>query len=380
MLENLLITAILLVPRQIPSAQEPKSDITEKEATEFARRIERDQAAGRERAFDALFDFEGLIEDASLGLELTAQEKSDFIKGARKSSMGAQISAAGGNSYRCLRSRVIDGRRVLTFRLWSEQGLNYHDLRLKKTPGGLRIADNFIYLSGESTLSIMRRGTLAIAANDPVRRKKVPEWAVDFLNNMRKILEFQREARSERPQDALKTFAGFPESLRKDRMIQVLRILAAAKVGDKEFLEAEAEYSRHFPEDSCKDLICFDALILRKDFPAALKSIDRIDKSVGGDPLLNFHRGTIHLEMGKVAESRAFGLKAAKDVPYLQEPRWLLVTVALNEKEHAETVKLLEGLERDFKLVMENFDTIPDYADFVKSREYRDWLKSRASK
>ena len=88
-----LAIATLLVGFQAP-AQEPKSEITEAEAVEFARKIERDQAEGREAAFDEAIDYDGLVGDASAGLELKPKEIADFTEGFRSGSMGKAISAA----------------------------------------------------------------------------------------------------------------------------------------------------------------------------------------------------------------------------------------------------------------------------------------------
>ncbi|HKS16279.1 MAG TPA: hypothetical protein VJU16_03150, partial [Planctomycetota bacterium] len=160
-----MVTKLFLaIASLFATPQDPKTEIVWKEAVEFGRLIERDQAEGREAAFDALFDLEGLVEESSAGLELTAADKADIVKGARTSSLGKSIGVAAGNSYRFLRAREVDGRWVLTFRLWAD-GVNYHDLRIKRTPAGLRIADLLVYMSGDWLGPTLRRSLMMVAAS-----------------------------------------------------------------------------------------------------------------------------------------------------------------------------------------------------------------------
>lgn len=43
----------------------------------------------------------------------------------------------------------------------------------------------------------------------------------------------------------------------------------------------------------------------------------------------------------------------------------------------AETARLLTVLEQEFSLIFEDLEFFPEYAQFVKSRHYREWLDSR---
>ena len=84
--------------------------------------------------------------------------------------------------------------------------------------------------------------------------------------------------------------------------------------------------------------------------------------------------------MGRLAEAKEAGIRAVLGVCYKQSPRWILVAVSLKEKAPLDTIRLLTALERDFNLQLQSLEGIPEYADFVKSQEYRDWMKSRAAK
>jgi hypothetical protein len=368
---HLIVTTFLLA-NQVAHAQEPKQEITWKETVEFARKIELDQAEGRESAFDDLFDLEGLVEECSAGLEMTAEEKSEFIKGARKASFGKSIGVAAGNSYHFLRTREVDGKWTLTFRLWSD-GVNYHDLRIKRTPAGLRIADLLVYLSGEWLGQTLRRTLVIVAASKPARRAKLPAWAGEWLSHWGKVQEFGREAAQGAPEKALAIFESFPESIKKDRFIQSLRLRASAKVGDAAHVKAADDYARLFPEDGCRDIACMDGLILRKDFPKAFEAVDRIDKAVGGDPMLDVVRSRLYLMQGTLKPARESALLALKRIPSLADPHWLIIEITLKARNHAETVERLDAMEKALGVQVRVATLVADpaYADFVKSGRQR---------
>lgn len=220
---------------------------------------------------------------------------------------------------------------------------------------------------------------MAQVASDPARRAKVPDWATDWMKNMARIQEFAEEARSGKAEKALSIFDAFPESLRKNRMIQSIRVLAAARASDEAIVKASDDYARLFPGDACRDIVCLDALIIRKDFVRAQDSVDRIDKAVGGDGFLDLIRGRLHLLRGKHPEARDAALKVIKNLPPLADPHWLLVEITLKEKKFGETVERLNALEKalEARVRPASLEADPEYAEFVKSPEYRDWVKSR---
>ena len=382
MTKLLLAIAAQLIAYQAPPAPQPSDETTDKEALEFSQRLEKGILDGRPEAFDGALNMTAVVDAATRGLDLKPAERVNFRTGIGEGlAMGRKLIPATGNSYRLLGIRKVGPHQGPLFRLWSEDGLNYHLLKLKKSAGsGIRIADIYIFVTADWMSSILRRAALAIVADDPARRALLAPEDAQLATAIRDLRFIQQLANREEPRKALEAFQKLPEATRKDRLVQSLRIMVASKLGEEEYLKAEAEFRKLFPEDSSVYLMTLDGFVYRKDFAGALKGIDSLDRSLGGDPLLDLHRGNMYASLEKYAEAKKAGQRAAKEVPYLQEPRWLLVTVALKEKAHADTVRLLDELARDFKLEFENMESIQEYADFVKSAEYRDWLKSRASK
>lgn len=52
--------------------------------------------------------------------------------------------------------------------------------------------------------------------------------------------------------------------------------------------------------------------------------------------------------------------------------------VALKRQEHSQVVKLLTILQNDYGIEFGDLTTLPEYAEFVKSPEYKEWLESQS--
>jgi hypothetical protein len=61
----------------------------------------------------------------------------------------------------------------------------------------------------------------------------------------------------------------------------------------------------------------------------------------------------------------------------LQEAYWALVAVALYERKFDETLQRLQELDQKFKPNFPDFASLELYAEFIKSPQYQQWLKSR---
>lgn len=382
MIKLLLAVASLLFSHQAPPAQPPADGITEKEAIEFARLIEQGLLDGKPEAFDSVIDSEAIVEESTRGLELTSRERAAFGRGVTKgSALGKSFDSKSGSSFRFLRQRLVDGKRQLVFRHFRTEGFNYQEFRLGRKPTGeIRIVDVFSHLNGEWTTAQGRRMALSIVADDPTRRGKLQRRDVDLAEHFEAIQKLNLVALNGNPAEAQAIYDSLPDTLKQEKIVQMLKLQAARRLGPAEFVKAEEEFNRRLPGDASKDMIGMYAHYHKGEYERSIKCIDSVDSSIGGDPLLEFFRGNAYLKMGKLDQAKRAGQKATREVPYILEPRALLVSISLKEKGHTETLALLLAIERDFGVVFENLESNKEYAEFVKSNEYRDWMKSRASK
>ncbi len=67
---------------------------------------------------------------------------------------------------------------------------------------------------------------------------------------------------------------------------------------------------------------------------------------------------------------------AAAEEPTLKSAYYFLVDLALKERNFAKTAELLSILESKCHVTFKDLTTVRAYAEFVKSPEYKGWLKS----
>lgn len=364
-----------------------KQAYTEKDFLALAQKIESSMKRGDASVLDSAIDLDAIVDKAMSGYNVDQKIKDGFRKGAqdglRKNSFGRQILASmqKSGSYKFLRLyRAQDGHRLLFRLLGSDGGLNYHSMLLGTgKPDGIRISDIYIYLSGELFSDTLRRGFLPLAY-DSQRGvfEKILGWESDFVKNLTKIRKMQSLGNEGKPKEALQIYFELPQTLQKDKTFLLLRTIYASQVGNnKEYEDAMKTYQKNFPNDPSVDLVVLDAYVLTKKYGAAIQSINRIDKSVGGDPYLSALRANVYVLDGKLGPAKESAQKAVAAEPGLVEGYWSLVSVALVEKNYRETARLLLHVEKNLGIELNDLKNASEYAGFVRSPEYREWMKSR---
>ena len=161
----------------------------------------------------------------------------------------------------------------------------------------------------------------------------------------------------------------------------LLRLRAAQAIDENEYAATLDEYRKLFPKDPGLDLLSISYYTTKKDFKQALECINRIESAVGGDPYLNVTRAALCDVQGKHDEAKRLARKAADE----QEPTLLpayfeMLGVSLIQKNHAETLAVLKEVDQKFQLKLNDLTKVREYADFVKSPQYKDWLLYRDQK
>jgi hypothetical protein len=362
--------------------------LTVEECRDFAAAFEK-AANGRDSArLDALIDWGAIYERAAATVPGPDEARRRFVRRgpARPSLLAREIIEVVGKNGRCklLRLRTEADQPHALFRLAQTAqtgGLNYYDLTLIRRGGEVRAIDVFVYARGEGlTHSVRRACLLEVAAQAPDGLDDLSKTDREFIRNRARVQEMQDATARGDYRAALQSYDGLPPALKQDKMILAMRLRAAAGLDEDRYVAALADFGKYHPNDVCLDLLSVDYFTLQKRFGAALEALERLDRSVGGDPLLNGQRADIHLGAGDLKKARRFAQKAIEEEPDLQAAYWVLVTVSLKEKKFDETVRLLDTLAGKFALRFGDFTKAAEYADFVKSPQYRQWLQRRKGK
>jgi hypothetical protein len=314
--------------------------------------------------------------------------RAGFLTGARQSlrrrGMASQLVnvVSQGGSVRLLRVHDVGDEKRALFRMLSQEvGVNYHDMVLVKRSGRVQAVDVYVFATAEKISDTTRRLYLmAAAGSSQTLVGKLVGGEGEFVKHAEDFKRMSENAQAGRFQKVLDGYHGLPKSMREEKAVMMMRVMAAQRISEDEYAQAIAEFRKNHPNDACLDMLSIDGYLLRKKHELALECVDRLDKAVGGDPYLNSLRSGINADRENWAEARRFAQKAVEGAPDLPEGYWQMVAVTLGEKKHAETAKWLTTIEEKFNLQMNNLESTPEYGEFIKSPEYRSWKESRGNR
>ncbi len=341
----------------------------------------------RDRAkVDSLIDWRTLVDAGTESLGISENERSEIFQGVRNSVSGEHgfagqmiAASAQGGSLRLLGERKRQGKTVLLFRMTypvDKGGLCYYEYVPRRFPDGkLRAADIYIYLAGEFLSEILRRLMLPMIAD---RSRTILDRLVtgdqDFVRDFPRIGQAGKLVSQGRSAEALAIYRTLRPGTLENKAVLLGRLRAAQEVDEKDYMAVMDDLQKLFPNDPCLDLIAIDAFLLRKDFAGALGAIDRLDRSVGGDPYLDVMRASVHELQGDHRAAFESARRAVEREPTLRDAHLVLLTFGLEQKDHGEVLARLKDLHDRFGLSFDDMEHEEEYADFVKSPRYADWL------
>jgi hypothetical protein len=370
--------------------------VTVEEATKWAAELQHAvQHTGRiDRVqdvdtFNALVDWDALIETAT-ALPGNSPELKDFranfARGLKLATVNPQsgfaraimAAAEPTGEYRALRvHKEGDPIRVL-FRLVSSNGaLNYHDWVLGRSRDGKVVAvDCYVFLIGELYSQNLRRPFLPLAhKSGGASVEELSGTDREFVEHFNQFTLMGRYIRERNWRQALYTYKELPASMQESKPVMTMRLLATQSISDADYLATIDDFRKRYPNDAMIDLVSVDAYILRKAYDQALQSIDRVDKAVGGDPYLKVLRGNVLLLEKKLDAARDMVQDAVVQDKNLLRAYYALIDISLARRDYADTVKWLKKAE-SLGVTFGDLTAVTAFANFVKSPQYKDWMKS----
>lgn len=370
--------ARLSVRRVVPA----RELVTTEEAMEFSRKMEAAFIENDTRECNSLISWRSIAQKSTEGFDLpkkTLREfRSEILRDLLTSNFFGKIRGGPEKeaAYTLLRAFKKDGQMCARFRVNTENGINYHDFLLGKSGGRVVAEDLFIFMSAEKFSQTIRRSILPfIKNNSRTWLQKLTTNESAFVTNSEEIQKFSNQFNNKQFSQSLKTFYTLPEVVRKDKTILLMRYQAAMNESDDALLQAAEDIQKWCPEDKAFEFLKIDYHILRKEYDQALQCVDSVDRWVGGDPYLEFIRGNIYYEKGDI-QNAIMKMKAAIRKEAMPAEVYLsLVGLSLELKDHAKTLEYLNAFEVRFpEIPWNNMRTVPEYSEFVKSPEGKQWL------
>lgn len=326
----------------------------------------------------AMIDWDILLERAVDGAGGSDRFRDGFIRGAKESSQESsyiqQIAKLVGDGGKIALLRVRgDGheRKALLRMLLPTGAVTYNEMLLSKDATGIvRAADIYAYSSGEYFSSTMRRLYLTALAAEPSTMERLAGKQNTSVESIRMFKEMAEKTAAGLNQEAVDLYKKMPADIKKEKIILVAYVSASANLGEDQYQAAIEELRKNYPNDAGIDLMLIDGYFMKKRYDEAMGCIDRLDRSLGGDPYLDTLRANMMLQKGDIPSATSFARRAAMNEPKLVEAQWSLVNAALARRDFDETARILLHIRDDLGVALADLTEIPEYSEFVRSSAY----------
>jgi tetratricopeptide (TPR) repeat protein len=373
-------TGVSSAPPAPKLGPDPTKAQAEKFAADFRQAVEKGDVA----AVNSLIDWDTLLATTIAGIEVSKEFREGFLRGI-KSELGSDHSFAGqlignigkGGNIRLLRIHKVDGRSRALFRMLAEDGMNYIDFVLVGTDGpAARAVDFYSIQAGDLMSGIFRGFYLQAVGTQPKNfLERLTSHQQESALAGVEIGKLAEDLRDKRYEEGLERYEKLPESVKKLKATQLMRVAIARQLNEKSFIEAIEDYQDAFPDDASVDLLSMDYYVVTKRYDDALASIDRLDKVVQ-DPQLDVGRANVYVEKGDLADARKSIDRAIQREPDLLMAYWTRVAITMAQKDFAATAADLTLLHDRFGIQFADLTKAEPYAEFAKSPEYEKWMKS----
>lgn len=275
--------------------------VTRQEASNYSQWLESVVASKNYDAISKLFDPEVFAGRVAANMKMEVSP--DFTRGVSdglQENFGKKLINSINSSngfYEPVKIYEKDKVTHVIFRLYGDEGLNYHDFELTKRGDKIGIADIFLYTTGENMSK-----TVADMAGLYSNFEK--ENAEIKLSDLEQMVQVKQLLTAERYRDAKDLFDKLPAALRSQKGSQIFYLSICAGIGDHLYTEALNDFEIRYRDEPNLSLALFDLYFMRKQYERALLGIDRVDSLIDKDPFLDFYRGILYSYMDKQEEAR----------------------------------------------------------------------------
>ncbi len=372
-------------------ATEATGPLSEADYRTFAQSVVEACSQGELTALNALFDWDSLYKTMAHGWELPEEVIQGAFSGLKKG-MSQEGGITGqiidlskkGGSLTYLRTRRSRGRQVVLFRMILPEsgGINYYEfVPVRMADGQVRSVDMYIYASGEFLSETLRRTLLPMLSQQS--RGFIDELLSgekDFVKDYPELIRATQLMNQEKFAEALAILKKMRPETIKQKMVLLARLRAAQSVDDKEYAAVLEDFRINYANDPCLELISIDSYVLKKDYAGAVKAVNRLDRSVGGDPYLNVVRAQLTEPGGNLVDARRFAERAVEQEPTLAAGHLALLSYAVLAEKYEDVLARLKEIDQKVHLKFNDLSKVPFYAGFVASPQYAEWLAYLKSK
>jgi hypothetical protein len=337
-----LLALSLLLVGCLPSRKE--KPVSKEEAISFAKNIENDIKHKNGTSMDNSIDVAAFCDEI---IKAGATEKKATLEAGikeawKKKSLSKEIisSMGDGGSYRFISQYQKDGHQHVLFRLYGNDGLNYHDYELIKYGNKVSAKDMFIYMTGENLSTTMAQLYKTAQEEASINTKSNINDYAKTINNLRKLF------RQQEYKEAEKLYDNLPIALRNEKAVQILHLQITSKLDNDKYLAALDQYQQLFKNDPSSQLILLDGYFIKGQYEKALVVIDELDKMVQ-DPFLDYFRALLYTQQKDDKTAIAYLEKLYKNVPDFENGALELLANYVESGQYEEANKLVLAYKKN---------------------------------
>ncbi|GAB5526688.1 MAG: hypothetical protein Roseis2KO_45600 [Roseivirga sp.] len=312
------------------------------------------------------------------------QFNAGFLSSLKEGDLMARMllenEAVNGSEYDFLRAYFNKKEGHLIFRLYGDDGMNYHDFLIEKIKGEYKMTDIYIYLTGEYLSETFSRLYLMSSKEylAPSDTEGLPDLDMEDLS---KVITAKGLVDRGEYEAAKEVISGLSEEVRSEKLFRLVELIIKSNLDDEGYLEVMENYKRSFPDDPSIYLMSIDYLILREEYEAARTAIDSLDQKLGGDSFLNLQRANIFYYENNLQKAGEFiNLFLTEYNEHFDGLNFLLM-IQIEKGQFDQAVLTMEKLIESHDLYKADLIAFiegePDYAGLAKSEAFKNWKKAK---
>jgi hypothetical protein len=130
----------------------------------------------------------------------------------------------------------------LIFRMYDQGRLNYHDLELIRTGNKIKIADVYVYTTGEKlseTLRLINEQMTEISDKNSFSKDR-------YLGDIPKMKNLAMEGKYE---EAYELYKKIPKEVQRIKVMQIIHLVITSGLDSAAYNNALEEYNNYYPND-----------------------------------------------------------------------------------------------------------------------------------
>ncbi len=336
--QRILLAACLAVLFTTPSCKPETKPLTAEEVKDFARKLETSVSKRETEFYDNAIDRTTLIKKAKIPSGKNANEFKRGLNSGMNMGTTLKQGLSAKATYTLVKQYEKDGIYHLLFRLYDDGSLNYHDMELKRSGKDVKIADMFVYTSGENLSETLHGIYVQLAGAFADKSSSITpddEW-------LKKLPDIRKLMREGKNREAADLYDKIPEKVRKGRAFQILHVEVCSGLEWDEYNAAIEEYKKLFPNEPNMHLLLLDGYIIQKQYDKALNAVNELDKMINKDPFLDYYRYLCYNLLQEKEKGKECLVRVVQAMPDFEDGVLELISVYLGEDDTTSARPLVE--------------------------------------